>query len=86
MVWYRVKQGGLKIHCLMEVILNHALNFLIGRKKKTQRFGIENVVELGDHGFQNLVLHKEDHGCHGRWGETTMVWVGGILVVVVGYG
>lgn len=23
------------------------------KERKTQRFGIENVVELGDHGFQN---------------------------------
>ena len=36
------------------------------REIKTQRFGIENVVELGDHGFQSLVLHIEDHGCHCR--------------------
>ena len=36
------------------------------RERKTHRFGLENVVELGDHGFQSLVLHKEDHGCHGR--------------------
>ena len=43
------------------------------RERKTQRFELESVVELGDHGFQSLVLHIEDHGCHGRWGETTMV-------------
>ena len=54
------------------------------RERKTQRFGVEKVVELGDHGVQNLVLHKEDHGFHGRLGEITMVWVVGILVVVVG--
>ena len=41
--------------------------------RKTQRFELESVVDLGDHGFQNLVLHIEDHGCHGRWGETIMV-------------
>ena len=40
---------------------------------KIERFVLEKVVELGDHGFQSLVLHKEDHGCHGRWGETIMV-------------
>ena len=33
------------------------------KERKTQRFGLESVVELGDHGFQSLVLHKEDHGC-----------------------
>ena len=36
------------------------------KERKTQRIGIENVVELGNHGFQSLVIHKEDHGCHGR--------------------
>ena len=54
------------------------------RGRKTQRFGLENVVELGDHGFQSLVLHKEDHGFHGRLGEITTVWVVGTLGVVVG--
>lgn len=56
------------------------------KERKTQRLVVENVVELGGHGFQNLVLHKEDHGCHGKSGETTMVWVGSTLVVVVGCG
>lgn len=54
------------------------------RERKTHRFGLEKVVELGDHGVQNLVLHKEDHGFHGRLGEITMVWVVGTLVVMVG--
>ena len=40
MVWYRVKQGGLKIHFLMEVILDHALNFLIGRKERLKGLGL----------------------------------------------
>lgn len=39
-VWYRVKQGGLKVHCLMEVILDHALNFLIGRKERHKGLGL----------------------------------------------
>ena len=33
------------------------------RERRIQMIGIGNVVELGDHGFQSLVLHKEDHGC-----------------------
>ena len=36
------------------------------KERKTHRFGVEKVVELGDHGVQNLVLHKEDHGFHGK--------------------
>ena len=54
------------------------------KERKTHRYGLEKVVELGDHGVQNLVLHKEDHGFHGRLGEITTVWVVGTLVVVVG--
>ena len=54
------------------------------RERKSHRFGLEKVVELGDHGVQNLVLHKEDHGFHGRLGEITTVWVVVTLVVVVG--
>ena len=53
------------------------------RERKTQSFELKSVVELGDHGFQSLVLQKEDHGCHCRWGETTIVLVDGTLVVVV---
>ena len=41
-------------------------------------------MELDDHGVQNLVLHKEDHGFHGKLGGTTKVLVVGTLVVVVG--
>ena len=36
------------------------------KERKTHRFGVEKVVELGDHCFQNLVLHREDHGFHGK--------------------
>ena len=36
------------------------------KERKTHRFGVEKVVELDDHCFQNLVLHREDHGFHGR--------------------
>ena len=39
-VWYRVKQGGLKFYCLMEMILNHALDFLIGRKERLKGLGL----------------------------------------------
>ena len=56
------------------------------KERKTQRFEIGNVVELGDHGFQSLVLHIEDHGCHCREGETTLVLGGNTLVVVIGCG
>jgi hypothetical protein len=28
------------------------------RGRKSQRFGLENVVDLGDHGFQSLVSIK----------------------------
>ena len=33
------------------------------KEEKTQRVGVVNVVDLGDHDFQSLVLHIEDHGC-----------------------
>ena len=37
--------------------------FLHRRERRIQRIEVVKVVELGDHGFQSLVLHREDHGC-----------------------
>ena len=31
------------------------------------------MVVVVDHDDESLVLHKEDHGCHCRLDETTMV-------------
>ena len=33
------------------------------RERKIQRIEVVKVVVLDDYGFQNLVLHREDHGC-----------------------
>ena len=33
------------------------------RERWTQRIGIGSLVGLGGHGFQSLVLHREDHEC-----------------------
>ena len=50
----------------------------------TSGIGEALALYYADHGVQNLVLHKEDHGFHDKLGETTTVWVVGTLVVVVG--
>ena len=32
------------------------------KERRIQRIEVVKVVKLGDHGFQSLVLHIEDHG------------------------
>lgn len=39
-IWYWVKQRGLKFHCLMKVVVNHSLDFLIRRKERLKGLGL----------------------------------------------